>query len=118
MFLPGYGPIAIADWSIIVRLLMQSLGVLSTLKRLLMESTGRGGEKVMTSSDFDYLKENGAPFTMLFITLTLFLFALFQVKPPSQKMNLLQMKTPIKSRNKMVTSRSSMTLKIIDIPRP
>jgi hypothetical protein len=50
MFLPGYGPIAIADWSIIVQchLLVTwvlayigavvEMGVLSTLKRLLMES--------------------------------------------------------------------------------
>jgi hypothetical protein len=53
MFLSGYGPIAIADWSIIVqchllvkhgfkRLLVQSLkwAYWGTLKRLLMESTG------------------------------------------------------------------------------
>jgi hypothetical protein len=51
MFLPGYGPIAIADWSIIVQchlLVLASIGavvemgillLLSTLKRLLMEST-------------------------------------------------------------------------------
>jgi hypothetical protein len=46
MFLPGYGPIAIADWSIIVQWVLASIdavvemGVLSTLKRLIyMEST-------------------------------------------------------------------------------
>jgi hypothetical protein len=52
MFLPGYGPIAIADWSIIVQchLLVKhglvasigavvDMGILNTLKRLLMEST-------------------------------------------------------------------------------
>jgi hypothetical protein len=52
MFLPGYGPMAIADWSFIVQchLLVKTwalayigavveTGVLSTLKRLLMEST-------------------------------------------------------------------------------
>jgi hypothetical protein len=43
MFLPGYGPIAIADWSIIVQchilgFSVVEMGVLSTLKRLLMES--------------------------------------------------------------------------------
>jgi hypothetical protein len=53
MFLPGYTPLAIADWSIIVQchLLVKhgfsvygavaEMGVLSTLKRLLMESTSR-----------------------------------------------------------------------------
>jgi hypothetical protein len=50
MFLPGYGPIAIADWSIIVQSIGQTwvlasigaiveMGVLNTLKRLLMESS-------------------------------------------------------------------------------
>jgi hypothetical protein len=52
MFLPGYGPIAIADWSITVQchLLVKTwvlasigavieMGVLSTLKRLPMESS-------------------------------------------------------------------------------
>jgi hypothetical protein len=49
MFLPGYDPIAIADWSIIVPSIGQTWvlasigavverGILSTLKRLLMES--------------------------------------------------------------------------------
>jgi hypothetical protein len=52
MFLPGYGEIAIADWSIIVQWpsivywvlasigAVVEMGVLSTLKRLLMESLG------------------------------------------------------------------------------
>jgi hypothetical protein len=48
MFLPGYGPIAIADWSIIVQMAsigqtwvlasigaVVEMGILSTLKRLL-----------------------------------------------------------------------------------
>jgi hypothetical protein len=50
MFLPGYGLTAIADWSIIVPSIGQTwvlasigavveMGVLSTLKRLPMEST-------------------------------------------------------------------------------
>jgi hypothetical protein len=52
MFFPGYGPIAITDWSIIgampsigQTLILASIGaivemgILSTLKRLLMEST-------------------------------------------------------------------------------
>jgi hypothetical protein len=53
MFLPGYGPIVIADWSIICAMpsigqtwilasigAVVEMGVLSTLKRLLMESKG------------------------------------------------------------------------------
>jgi hypothetical protein len=54
MFLHGYGPIAIADWSIIVQChlfgqkwvlasigAVVEMGVLSTLKQLLMESSAR-----------------------------------------------------------------------------
>jgi hypothetical protein len=62
MFLPRYGPMTIADWSIIVQchLLVKlgfsicwsvvEMGILSTLKRLLMESAMYACQKVLVQN--------------------------------------------------------------------